>query len=418
MVEKVLNTLAEQGRYVAVGQGGYRLKPRDDAAQALARHLKREMTELLGRDELVLETLIGLLDDQDFNPFRLPRERWLNRQVNWCFHPRPYAVWFGMASPGSQPEGNVAFCLGLPWGERQPVAGYYTLVPGPISMREEFTELAALMRLRERTLAPEAAVRVDKRIADGRIGFASALQNAWLQAKLVTPTGARETPPRLDARCGLNAWLDAIALLLLKRTYPGFERFAPGYGPLPKEAWRRFMRLSLGDDPAALEADEYTRLIREAYLVPMALLRRQGRDYPVRANLDRHELVAQVMPLAENGISPKTLYQHLAEPIYGLVEEQTTALLVFLSLQGEIELTKGQHSYRDYFETLPNPIAYDRIVIGQSLNPEQLAALTRLCKHLNIQLPREAGAIAQRRAVSAVARQARDRLEQPSGGDG
>ncbi|HGG59133.1 MAG TPA: AAA family ATPase, partial [Gammaproteobacteria bacterium] len=411
VVEKTLDTLAERGRYVTADRGGYRLKPRDDAAQALARHLKREMSELVGRDDLVLETLTGLLGEADFNPFRLPRERWLNRQVSWCFHPRAYAVWFGAASPGQQPDAKMAFCLGLPWGPSQPVAGHYTLMPGRIVMREEFTELAALMRLRERPLAPEAAARVDKRIADGKIGFASALQNAWLQARLVGPTGTAETPPRLDARRGLDAWLDAIALLLLKRTYPGFERFAPGYGPLPKEAWRRFMRLSLDDDPMALEADEYARLIREAYLAPMGLLRRRGRDYVVRANLDRHELVAQVMPLAENGVSPKTLYQHLAEPIYGLVEEQVTALLVFLCLQGEIELTKGAHSYRNHFETLPNPIAYDRLSIGQSLDPGQLAALARLCEYFSLKLARDAGAIAQRQAISAVSQRAREQAE-------
>ena len=77
---------------------------------------------------------------------------------------------------------------------------------------------------------------------------------------------------------------------LLARRYPSFERFAPGYGPLGKEIYRAFLRFASERDLGGWDADESVRLVREAYLVPMGLLDRSGRDYIVPKRLEQKEL--------------------------------------------------------------------------------------------------------------------------------
>jgi hypothetical protein len=409
VVERVLSQLTEQGRFVARSKGGYALNLRDDGAAAMERQLKRSIAELVGQDELILETLAGLLPMQGFNPFRLPRDQWQHQQVDWHYHPRQYSVWFGNQNP-DRPETRTAICLRLPWGESEPAPGLYTVIPARLQVDADMQELAALVQMQEHSLAPEVAKRVKGRLQSRQAGFITALGNAWLRARLITPEGKQEAPPPLRIEKGLRSWLDDLALWTLRRTYPGFGQFAPAYGPLPKQAWLRYMQLSSDDDPMALETDEYVRLIQEAYLLPMKLLRRQGRQYLPRANPERHELVALLTPLVANGVSPKTIYHHLAEPIYGLVEDQVTALLLFLLQQGEIEIMKGKDSYRDYFETLPNPLHYERVTPGQALDRDTLHDLQTLCEAAGIKPPQASSALGQRRAAERLLSYGRDRV--------
>lgn len=407
VVQRVLATLAGEGRYVSERNGTYRLDLKDDGA-ALENRLQREMGELRGRDELVLETVVALLPADGFNPFRLPREQWQHRRTQWHFHERRYAVWFGENDP--TPTEHLALCVRLPWGEARPVAGACTLMPAAIDVGEDMVELAALANLRERPLAPEAAKRLRKRI-DTRIpAVEKALRNAWLEASIMTPEGRREPPPRLADKATLDAWLDAIAIWSLRRMFPAFERFAPGHGPLPKEAWREFMRLALDDDIGRYDASDYVKLIREAYLAPMGLLRRRGREYTPPPNLERNELVALLGPLLEHGPTPGTVYEHLANPIYGLVPDQVTALLLMLLLQGEIDILKERKSYRDSFETLPNPLSYDRIVTGHALAPEPLKSLEQLCDGLGVRGPKRWTVLAQRRSAAQMREIGRQRI--------
>ncbi len=412
IVERLLATLVDRGRYVAARAGRYRLDLGDDGGAAFERLLAREKAALQGQDEVVLETLVGLLPAGAFNPFLLPREQWQHRRALWHFHERPYAVWFGNEDP--PPIDAMGLCLRLPWAATPPPPTLYTVEPAPIPAPPDLIELAALVRLAERPGPPELRQRIEQR-AQARAPLAQrALRSAWQDAALITPEGKREPAPRLEPQATLDSWLETIALWILRRTYPAFERFAPGHGPLPREAWLRFMRFAARDDIGTADADDYVKLIREAYLVPMGLLRRKGREYATPANVDQHELVRLVTPLLEHSPAPRAVHAHLAQPVYGLVADQTNLLLVFLLLQGAIDILKERRSYRESFELLPNPIQYDRIVPGHGLTDEQIRALEQLCDALAVKRPAHWTVLTQRRCAAQlgeVCRRAVDRLQ-------
>ncbi len=414
IVEKILAHFADQGRFVVRQGEGYRLELKEDGSAAFETRLKREMATLQGQRELLLEQLVTLLPERGFNPFLLPREQYQHRRLTWRFHQRHYAVWFGETEPGSPPAGleGPRLCVRLPWGDAAAANGCYTLIPAPIQPDDQLLELAALARLRDHPLGRQQERRLEQRIRARLPAWQNALRNAWLEAVLVTPEGTRESPPRFDLKGErADGWLETLALWALRRTWPAFERFAPTHGPLPREAWRRFMRFVTEADLLAEQADEYVALIREAYLVPMGLLRRKGREYLIPGNLERHELVALVTPLLEHSPAPETIARHLAEPIYGLVPDQVRALLIFLLLQGELEILKQQVSYRDSFDTLPNLLQYDRVVPGSSLDNAQLQAMERLCNALGVGVPRQWSVLAQRRIAERLRSAARAALE-------
>ena len=396
IMEKILSRFADQGRFVVHRGGGYRLELKDDGSAAFERQLKREMAGLRGQQALILELLVPLLPDSGFNPFTLPREQYQHRRLSWRFHERRYAVWFGETEPAVEGD-DLQLWIRLPWGEAAAGAKCYTLIPASIQVGENLLELAALARLQEHPLGLEHKQRLKKRIQTRIPAWQSAVRNAWLEAVVLTPEGNRETPPPFDINGPPEGWLEALALWALRRTFPAFERFSPAHGPLAKEAWRRFMRFASKADPLSEQADEYVMLIREAYLVPMGLLRRKGREYAIPGNLERHELVALVSPLLEHSPSPQTIARHLANPIYGLVPDQVKALLIFLLLQGELDIVKQNVSYRDAFETLPNPLQYEQVVPGSSLDAGQLQAIELLCGGLDIPVPRQWNVLAQRR---------------------
>ncbi|MCF6263702.1 MAG: ATP-binding protein [Xanthomonadales bacterium] len=396
IIEKILRQFADQGRFVSSHGGGYRLELNDDGSAAFETQLKREMGELRGQSTLILELLVPLLPEGGFNPFTLPREQYQHRLLRWRFHERGYAVWSGETEPQPE-EAEIRLCIRLPWGEASAAVGCYTLIPLPIQVNEDLLELAALSRIQAHPLGIEHKKRLMQRIQSRVPMWQNMVRNAWLEAALVTPEGQRETPPRFNIKGPPDSWLEVLALWVLRRTWPRFERFAPAHGPLPKAAWRQLMRFTTDADLLSEHADEYVMLIREAYLVPMGLLRRKGREYIIPRNLEKHELIAMITPLLEHNPSPQTIAEHLSNPIYGLVPDQTRAILVFLLLQGELDIIKQGVSYRDSFETLPNLLQYDKVVPGNSLSSKQLQAIELLCTGLNIPIPRQWSVLAQRR---------------------
>ncbi|MGH8550509.1 MAG: hypothetical protein ACRERU_18285, partial [Methylococcales bacterium] len=412
IVGKVLSRLAEQGRYVAGEDGRYRLNLKDDSRIQFEKLLNREIERLKSDDLLILDTLASLMRGETFNPFSLPRNRWQRRRVAWNFHEREFAVWFGEDPPAAIEA--IGFCMRLPWGAPAAVAGLYTIEPVPMTVSADLRELAALVRLDQQALSPELKKLVERRVQTNRTSFVAQLRNSWTDAVLVTPEGNRERAPRLEKTMNLERWLESLALVILRRNYPAFERFAPAHGPLPREAWIRFMRFAVHDDLGRAEADDYVRLIREAYLLPMGLLRRKSRDYTVPSNLENQELVRLLMPMLKHSPSPKAIHQRLSEPVYGLVPDQINLLLVFMLLQGEIDIWKDQCSYRDAFETLENPLHYDRVELGHALSTSQLGALTRICEALDLKMPQQWTVLAQKRAVENIreaGRQLADQLQ-------
>jgi len=263
-------------------------------------------------------------------------------------------------------------------------------------------ELSALMQLKERPLPARLLKRIEERIESRSAWFASLVRAAYLEANVFLPTGAKGTLPVNAFQTGKGDWLNAFGEWMLRHSFPLFERFAPSHGPLPKEAYRQFMQTATSADITAEEVPEYVKLIREAYLVPMGLMQRRGANYEMAQKMENHELVRLLSPILEHHPVPSRVYEHLGAPIYGLVPDQVHLLLLTLLVQGEIDIIKGQQSYRDSYETLTSPLQYDQIVPGRALNLNQLRDLQILCDGFRISVPRQWSVLAQKRAIEQL----------------
>lgn len=239
----------------------------------------------------MFETLAALLPGQGFNPFMLPREQWQVRRIRWHFHERAFAVYLGNDAP-MPPQEVLALCIRLPWGDAMCIQEAYTLQPARLTLTPELRELAILARVATRPLSPDLTARIKQRIAERLPLLQDKIKNAYQEATLTSPAGDREPAPRVDVSLSLDEWLNRHGEWLCKRLYPGFERYAPSHGPLPKEAYRRLMRHVSQHDLGDEEADEYVKLIREAYLVPMGLLHRKGREYIVPPGVEKTNWLA------------------------------------------------------------------------------------------------------------------------------
>ena len=400
VVRRVLDTLTREGAYLKKDASHYRLDLEDDSQQILEQLLAKAVAELQGRGDALFESLIPCLDREEFNPFVLPRDRWQSRKVLWHFHEREIQVWLG-GGVTEGPEG-LGLQIGLPWGPPPESLNGYRVVPKPIELTQEILELAALLQLKSRPLPPKILERIGERIASRRVWFCRLVQAAYLEASLVLPLGQVVASPLGRQPRPLQAWLNGLGEWMLRQTYPMFERFAPAHGPLPREAYRQFMQFANEDDWARGQAPEFVQLIQEAYLAPMGLLQRRGSEYVAHSRLDQHELVRLLAPLLDHHPSPKQVHEHLAAPVYGLVPDQVNLLLLTLLLQGDIDLLKGNRSYRDHYETLISPLQYDAVVPGHGLNALQLRELQLLCDGFDIKGPKQWSVSAQKRAITQL----------------
>ena len=107
--------------------------------------------------------------------------------------------------------------------------------------------------------------------------------------------------------------------------------------------------------------------------------------------------------LIEHQPSPQVVYAHLADSVYGLVPDQVSLLLIVLMVLGEIDIIKERKSYRETFETLPNPIQYDRIVPGTALPNQALRKLASICDGVGVRVPDQWTVLAQRRIARELA---------------
>ncbi len=398
IVKKTLDLMVQQGAYVKRQDSRYWLDLADHSREDLEELLARTRQELSSRPEGLWEMLIPLLDEADFNPFSLPRERWQMRMIPWHFSDRPLQFYLGGGTP--PPIRGLLLQIGLPWGLAPQGRDCYILIPKPLEISQEIDELAALVYLRERSLPAPLLKRVEERLRERLVWFFRLVKNCYLEAVLSDPRGIILPVPLERRHHTFAAFLQSYGEWILRQTFPAFERFAPTSGPLPHEAFRQLMKneslLSAADAP------DFIKLIREAYLVPMGLMQRRGSEYLLPPRLENHELVRLLTPLLEHHPSPSRVYDHLAAPPYGLVPEQIHLLLLVLLMQGELDILKGTHSYRETFETLPVALSYDRIIPGRALTAEQLRDLQILCEGLSLRLPRQWTVLAQKHIVEQL----------------
>ncbi len=400
IVKRALDTLVQEGAYLKRKGTRYSIDLQDDSKEYLEQLIAKAMEEVGSRGDFAFEMLLPLLQKAEFNPFTLPRDRWHTRQVRWHFHEWGIQIYLG-GGISEEPQG-LGLQVGLPWGPPAEGTRCYRIIPARIEAGPEILELAALHYLRDRPLSARVLDRIKERIAQRSSSFRSLVRAAYNDAIVLDPTGSRATPPLLQHQGGFNVWLNTYCEWALKQTYPMFERFAPGYGPLPQEAYRQFMKFASEHDLGSELAPESVKLIREAYLVPMGLMQRRGADYLFPSKLDNHELVRMLLAILEHHPTPARVYQHMSAPVYGLVQDQIHLLLLVLLIQGEIDIVKADRSYRDTYETLTNPLQYDRILPGQALNLNQLRDLQILCEGCHIPTPKQWSVLAQKRAIEQL----------------
>ncbi len=402
VIQRMFETMVRRGAFLKKQDDRYSLDLEDDSGRDLDQMLAGAMEELKGRGDSLFELLLPCLERAEFNPFTLPRDRWHARRVQWCFHEREIQVYFGSGTPPEQ--AGLRLQIGIPWGPRAEGIRCYTILPAPLEITPEILELAALMYLKDRPLPARVLKRIEERVTSRAARFFSLIRGAYRDAEVVDPVGAKASPPLLPAQAGHQRWLNVIAEWILRQTYPRFERYAPGHGPLPREAFRQFMKWATEHDLGAEDAPEYVKLIREAYLVPMELIMRRGAEYVPNLKLERHELIQYLTPILEHHPTPGRVYEHLSAPLYGLVPDQIHLLLLTLLVQGDLDIIKGNQSLREMYETLVNPLQYDRIVPGRALSLNELRDLELLCSGFRLPTPKHWSVLAQKRTVDQLRR--------------
>ncbi len=397
----LLDELAQRGRFVRAVDGKFRLDLDDDEIAALERAIASERAELGEGVPTLFAEVVPELAARAYAPFDLPWEEWQSRRFRWHFHERHFAVYVGDNSPPRAPDLGFALCIRPPWGSSEPAAGIFTLVPAEVPPGPELAELAVLRRVGRRSWAAPASERLRGRIEECCQALSTRVRHAYLDARLSGPRGDRVPVQRGDATTS-ERWLEGLAEQMARALFPAFERFAPKEGPLPKHSYIELARFAAGHDLVEETTSEAVSVVRDGYWVPMGLLERKGTGYRIPTGLERNELVRLVGSRLDMEPPPQQLYKVARAPVFGLVDDQVHLLLLFLLFQGEIDLIKGRKSHGELYETLPNPLHYDRVVAGRALRPEELDELGRLMEGLKMRPPERWTVLAQRRAAERI----------------
>ena len=406
MVKRILDVLVDKGRFVERSDNRYRLNLKENTQAELTNHIQRARDELQGKADQVFGLLGDLLDNLQFNPFVLPRNKWQSRSYRWHFHERPYKVCLDepTENPKGGADGGEGFNLivGLPWQPLRIQPGCALLQPATLEISPQWLALAAMLKVLEQPLTNKAKKLLSGQVQERAASFHSEIKQAYQHSKLYYDGIKTDQNLMLDASKSFVELMEQIINRLLKKRYPSFERFAPSYGPLPTETRLSFLQQGLARGLFSLQAGDAMQLVQEAYLVPMGLVKRSGRNFVLPRSLGRHELVAILVKMLEHEPEPEIIYRHFAEPVYGLVADQVHCLLYLLLIQGEIDIVKGKHSMRDHYETLLDPRQYDRVVIANALGEQEIAALHALLDGLGLKVPGQNTVSAQREALDQL----------------
>jgi len=397
VIQKVLEKLAFESDLVNKTEQGYELQFGEGELESLERWTVQAEAQLPVSDEALLDLLLQQcppnlewIDGDDSGS-------WHRHYFKWHFHPRTFHFCFGLPAKtrkDSKTEHPLLIIL-KPWERMNierphfPTAEEtYTLVPEPISVTQELRECAALHLIAQRPMSSRMQQRYKKQLKSRVELFHRQVALAYRGAELRSPNGSRcPLQGNLNTK-NPQLTLDQIGASIFAYHFPRFETFAPSSGPLPKDLLRELQRFLTTQPITSSEAPSSIRIIQEAYLVPMKLLRRRGMQLEIAPVLEKHELIQRLLPIVEHQPKVKKIYAFFQEPVFGLVPDQVALLLIFLCHLGEIELTKAGKSYRDAYETIPNPIQYDRIQKLRQLSLEQIKDVEEICSGLQISVPK------------------------------
>ncbi len=405
LLQGVLDTLTDKGRFIERNGSHYQLNLKQDSQAEIQQHLTRVKAELEGSKEQIFDSLGDILKNSQFNPYELSLNEWQARKYCWHFHDRNYQVCLGEAPEDSDiniQESIIFLVVGLPWLKPKQRNHVAILQPATMDLTPDWLELAAFLRIQQLPLSNQAKTIISRQIKERSKLFVNEVKLAYQQAIVSYDDTRSEQNLLLDVAKPFINLVEQTIELLLKRRYPSFERFAPTYGALSIDIRMNFLRQGLVQNIFKLEVHDAIRLIQEAYLIPMGLIKRKGHEYKTPKRLDRHELVSIVLSMLEHELHPRIIYQHLSEPVYGLVADQIHCLLYFLVIQGEIDILKGQQSLRDNFTTLLDPRQYDRVVSANTLHEDEISQLNILLKGLLLPVPDRWSVSTQRNALDQL----------------
>ena len=234
IMERTLQTLVRDGRFVEATDDHFHLNLRDEGSHTFDRFLEREKEDLHNRGDVLFESLIPLLGDEAFHPFHLPQDRWVHRKARWQFHDRDFAVL--ASSQGTVPmdaakDQEIRILVRIPWGAATPLPGTLTILPSALPPSDEWVELAALARAQQRHWPDKVASRLRTRLEERLQLFRAQLRNCYQEATFVSPQGQTGSAPQLGQSPRFDDWLEQIALVALRRTYPSFRTLRTGTRP-------------------------------------------------------------------------------------------------------------------------------------------------------------------------------------------
>lgn len=414
LIANIMRKMQEQGAYIRCeGDEAYCLDLEDRSGQEFERHLAREIEELEGHGDSLFEGLKDFLKDQAFNPFSVEEMSWQEGIFRWHLHPRSLLYAFGnrWAPLPESSESGLALAVAHPWGDVKPLSHAFLAFPQRLTMDPDFVELAALQRISQKPLPRAVVERARERMERTRHRFVHAVQRCYLTVEVIRPDGEKQMRRLAEVPHDLHDWLSRFAELVFREVFPRFEAFAPAQGPLGREAYRQLLTHAAERDLLEIRAPEWVRLIREGYLVNLRLVRRTHGDYQWSRQMDRHELVAPVLAMAEQGCAVGKVYERFQAPPLGLVPDQIHLILICLLHLGEIDILKKGHSMRDVYENHPLPIQYDRLHLGVGLSPNALRDLDRLLELMGLPRPKTWSVQAQRRVQETLMREAARRVQ-------
>lgn len=108
IVAYILDEFVQKGAYLKRQAARYRLDLEDAGRQDLDWLLARAIEEVRGRGDSLFESLVPCLDDAEFDPFWLPRDRWHARRIRWHFHERELSLYLGGGAPPRAANAGLA----------------------------------------------------------------------------------------------------------------------------------------------------------------------------------------------------------------------------------------------------------------------------------------------------------------------